>query len=341
MRTRLALSTLAFLALLAGTDTGSGIAQAGSKAPLYWVSAPPAGAQLSVRGGGRNAFIVKAAATDRRKEVRLSLLGSSPARLVGVAGNPARGVVSVPSSVPAAGFTVTFVARTEGPDSIAITRTVVVMVRRGEVSLVGPDGTARWAYVLQATDARSAPARSARIISKVSTATSDGQPNLVLALAEQQDAHGTQWIRARLSTLPNGTTGWIRRGDLSALRTVATRLVADTRTLELSLYRRGKLVFRAPIGIGRAGSPTPRGLFYIREKLTGFHDPFYGPIAFGTSARSAVLTDWPGGGVVGIHGTNQPGLIPGRISHGCIRLRNSDVVRLARVLPLGTPLVVR
>ena len=63
------------------------------------------------------------------------------------------------------------------------------------------------------------------------------------------------------------------------------------------------------------------GQFYIRDKLTNFNNPFYGPIAFGTSARSAVLTDWPGGGFVGVHGTNEPDLIPGYISHGCIRLR--------------------
>jgi len=31
----------------------------------------------------------------------------------------------------------------------------------------------------------------------------------------------------------------------------------------------------------------------------------YGPVAFGTSAY-ARLSDWPGGGVVGIHGTNEP-----------------------------------
>ena len=79
----------------------------------------------------------------------------------------------------------------------------------------------------------------------------------------------------------------------------------------------------------------------MREKLTDFGDPFYGPVAFGTSARSPILTDWPGGGVVGIHGTDLPELIPGRVSHGCIRLRNADVRRLGRLMPLGTPITIR
>jgi lipoprotein-anchoring transpeptidase ErfK/SrfK len=53
------------------------------------------------------------------------------------------------------------------------------------------------------------------------------------------------------------------------------------------------------------------------------------------------LTDWPDGGFVGIHGTNEPELIPGRVSHGCVRMRNSDIVRLAELMPVGTPILIR
>lgn len=69
-------------------------------------------------------------------------------------------------------------------------------------------------------------------------------------------------------------------------------------------------------------------------------DPFYGPLAFGTSARSAVLTDWPGGGFVGIHRTNQPQILPGRVSHGCIRMPSASILRLAQLMPVGTPLTI-
>ena len=63
-------------------------------------------------------------------------------------------------------------------------------------------------------------------------------------------------------------------------------------------------------------------------------------MAFGTSARSSTATGWPAGGFVGIHGTDRPDLVPGRVSHGCIRMRNRDVVELAKRLPVGTPLTV-
>jgi lipoprotein-anchoring transpeptidase ErfK/SrfK len=96
------------------------------------------------------------------------------------------------------------------------------------------------------------------------------------------------------------------------------------------------------VGVGKPATPTPSGQFYIRDRLTGLPPGgMYGPEAFGTSARSTKVTDWPGGSVVGLHGTNRPDLIPGRISHGCIRLRNADIRRLARLMPVGTPLTIR
>jgi lipoprotein-anchoring transpeptidase ErfK/SrfK len=114
----------------------------------------------------------------------------------------------------------------------------------------------------------------------------------------------------------------------------------DLARLRVTLYRDGRAVLRAPAAVGRAGWPTPRGRFLVRNKLTRYRSPAYGPVAFGTSARSPTATDWPAGGFVGIHGTDRPDLVPGRVSHGCIRLRNPDVLALARLMPVGTPLTI-
>jgi lipoprotein-anchoring transpeptidase ErfK/SrfK len=122
---------------------------------------------------------------------------------------------------------------------------------------------------------------------------------------------------------------------------VSTHLVVDRARLRATLSRGGKIVFNAPVGIGTDASPTPAGEFSVRSKLARYASPFYGPIAFGTTARSDVLTDWPDGGFVGIHGTNEPQLLPGRVSHGCIRLRNRDILRLAQLMPVGTPITIR
>ncbi len=200
---------------------------------------------------------------------------------------------------------------------------------------------ARWGYVLQATSARSAPSMSARAVARIATATPLGNPNIVEVLTVHRAKRGRIWVRIRLPILPNGSTGWIRRSTIDALHIVRTHLVIDLAQLQATLYRKDQEVFSTQIGAGQGRWPTPAGEFYVRERTRGFGNPFYGPVAFGLNARSRVLTDWPGGGFVGIHGTNEPGLIPGHISHGCIRMRNDAILRLAKLMPLGTPVTIR
>jgi lipoprotein-anchoring transpeptidase ErfK/SrfK len=199
---------------------------------------------------------------------------------------------------------------------------------------------ARIASVRHATQARSAPGPDAAVVAELSTRTPEGTDNVVAVTAHRQDATGAPWVRVRLAILPNGSTGWVPRAALGGYVTVHTRLDLDLEHLRATLYRRGRAVLRAPIGAGMPGWPTPRGSFYIRDRLTRYRSPMYGPVAFGTSARSPAATDWPAGGYVGIHGTDRPDLIPGRVSHGCVRMRNADIVRLARRMPVGTPVRV-
>ncbi len=171
--------------------------------------------------------------------------------------------------------------------------------------------------------------------------TEDGFPEVYVLLAQRQDAAGVPWVRLRLPQRPNGVTGWVRRAALGPFNLVRTRLVVNRRTLRITLFERGRRRFRAPVGVGAPGTPTPKGSFWIREKFRVGGNSLYGTRAMGTAAYSDVLTDWPGGGIIGIHGTNQPGLIPGRPSHGCIRVRNRDIERLYDLTPIGTPLLIR
>jgi lipoprotein-anchoring transpeptidase ErfK/SrfK len=198
-----------------------------------------------------------------------------------------------------------------------------------------------WSTLRRAAPARSAPERTAPVVARVETRTPEGTDNTLLILDRAADRHGRVWVRARLPVLPAGTTGWLPREAIGGYRFVRTRLVVDLRRLRATLLRNGRRIFRAPVGVGQPRWPTPRGRFYIRNKLVRYRSSFYGPLAFGTSARSGVLTDWPGGGFVGIHGTDRPELLPGRVSHGCIRMRNPDIVRLGRLMPVGTPLTIR
>lgn len=195
----------------------------------------------------------------------------------------------------------------------------------------------RWATVARTVTALRAPLGVP--VARLGTSTPEGTTNLVLMLGSVWRG-GVEWVHVRLPVLPNNSTGWVPRSALGGYHFVTTHLVVNLRRLRATLWRNGRVVFSAPVGVGQPQNPTPRGQFYVRDELTGYASPFYGPVAFGTSARSAVLTEWPDGGFVGIHGTNEPGLIPGRVSHGCIRLRNRDILRLARLMPAGTPLTI-
>jgi hypothetical protein len=209
------------------------------------------------------------------------------------------------------------------------------------IALVGPGAQSRWAYVLDHTAVRTAPSSTSPVIASLATSTSLGEPNLVSLLRAERDGNGHMWVLVRLPARPNGTTGWVARRALDRFQVVRTHLLVDRRSFVARLYRNGVEIFHTRIGIGRASTPTPSGEFYVREEIRNTSDAFYGPLAFGTSATSSTLTDWPGGGFIGIHGTNAPQLLPGAVSHGCIRMRNRDILRLAKLMPLGTPITIR
>ena len=194
-----------------------------------------------------------------------------------------------------------------------------------------------WAPIRRVTTARSGPRAGAPAVETLGLRTPEGTRNAVAVLARVQDDRGRVWVRVVLPMLPNGTTGWVRRGALGGYQTVRTRLDVDLARLRATLYRDGRPVLRADVAVGMPGWETPRGRFYVRNRLTRYRSPAYGPVAFGTSARSPIATDWPAGGFIGIHGTDRPELVPGRVSHGCIRMRNRDIRALARRMPVGTP----
>jgi hypothetical protein len=196
----------------------------------------------------------------------------------------------------------------------------------------------RWAYPTGEARVRAAPSAHARTVGWLRFLTIDGQAEIYLALASERLASGRTWIHIELPGRPNGQKGWVLRGALGAFTTVDGYLLVDEQDLRATLFRDGRSIFSAPIGVGKASTVTPAGQFYVVEKLVTADAPAYGPYALGTSAYAPTLSEWPGGGVVGIHGTDEPQLIPGRPSHGCVRMRNVDIARLWSLIALGTPI---
>jgi hypothetical protein len=199
----------------------------------------------------------------------------------------------------------------------------------------------RWAYTAAIAPIYAAPSTRSRRAARLRWYTEDGFPEIYLVLRSHLDSRDREWIQLRIPARPNGQLGWVRREALDEFHITRKLLVVDRRRLRATFYERGRRRWSAPVGVGKAGTPTPPGRFWIRERFKILdRGSGYWPYAFGTANYSS-LSDWPGGGVVGIHGPFfEPGMIPGHPSHGCIRLHTGDTAWLGRNLGLGTPLLV-
>jgi lipoprotein-anchoring transpeptidase ErfK/SrfK len=147
------------------------------------------------------------------------------------------------------------------------------------------------------------------------------------------------FVEVYLSSRPNGSTAWVRRSDV-AIESNHFRIEVHLAAFKLQAFEDDRSILDAPIALGTDDAPTPGGKYYANIVIKST-DPAYGPFAIGLSGHSELLQDFNGGdGQLGLHGTDHPELIGTRVSHGCIRLTNENITKLANQLPLGTPIVV-
>ena len=150
-----------------------------------------------------------------------------------------------------------------------------------------------------------------------------------------------EWYRVQLPLKPNGVVGWVRAGEVE-LAEVTTSILVDLSERRVTLFDRGRRVLSTPAAIGKPGTPTPTGRYYVNQRLRAA-DPSgpFGPGAVGISAFSEVLTGWTQGGPIAIHGTNRPDLIGQAVSTGCVRVRNDALRTLFDRTRAGTPVTVQ
>jgi lipoprotein-anchoring transpeptidase ErfK/SrfK len=186
---------------------------------------------------------------------------------------------------------------------------------------------------------RAKPSANAKAIRVLKQFRPDFSPQYVLALSKLKNPKtgAATWYRISLPGRPNGQTGWVRASALE-LRPVKKRLFIDRSERRFQFWHGDKLVRTGRVAVGAPGAETPTGLFYVQSKFFP-NAEILGAFAFETSAYSK-LTDWPGGGVVGVHGTPWPWLLGQAVSHGCVRLHNDDVLWLRSRMPEGTPIKI-
>jgi lipoprotein-anchoring transpeptidase ErfK/SrfK len=186
--------------------------------------------------------------------------------------------------------------------------------------------------VYDAPDPAAEPAQS------LDNPTENGGP-LVFLVKDKDSTPG--WLEVYLPVRPNGSTGWIQADGVD-VAVDDYRVEVAIGAHRIRVFKGDDVVLDEPVGVGTNDTPTPGGVFYLKELLQP-PDPTgpYGPYAYGLSGYSNVLSSFAGGdGVIGIHGTNDPSSIGRDVSHGCIRMSNEGITRLAGLLPLGTPVAI-
>jgi len=181
--------------------------------------------------------------------------------------------------------------------------------------------------------ARTEPNPKAKVVQSISPHNLIGQDTPFLVVGSQPG-----WWQVQLPVRPNGTTGWVAANQL-ATSTVTDFLLASLSSYRLDHYRNGKLVDSFPIGIGVPATPTPTGTFYIWA-IQDAPGPPYDPVILALSAFSPTLGNWPYGGIVGVHGWQDPSVVGKQVSNGCLRMHPADVSKLEQNLPLGTPIQI-
>jgi lipoprotein-anchoring transpeptidase ErfK/SrfK len=186
---------------------------------------------------------------------------------------------------------------------------------------------------------RVAPNPHAHVIRVMHQFRSDFRPQVMFAVRAATGSDGQPWYRVSIPMRPNGTYGWVPAKTVS-LSPTHSQIVVDLKTRTIDLYRFGKHRWHGIVAIGAPGRETPVGHYFVAARFVPYHDPFLGVFAVETSAYSK-LTEWPGGGVVGIHGTDEPQLLGQAVSHGCVRVANVTARHLKTLAPLGTPILIK
>jgi lipoprotein-anchoring transpeptidase ErfK/SrfK len=199
----------------------------------------------------------------------------------------------------------------------------------------GPPPTTTVATVVRSTPGYASPGQVAKDIVPASWYD---RPSVLPVIGTQPG-----WVQVRVAQRPNGSTAWLPDSDVK-LGSTPYRIVVNTATTHVALYKHGKLVFSAPAGVGTVDDPTPRGEYFVAFDEPP-PNPGYGAFIMVTSAHSSAIQNWEGSGdaVIGIHGPlgmdAAIGTTGARISHGCIRLHDQALDGLSKVLP-GTPIDV-
>ena len=123
-------------------------------------------------------------------------------------------------------------------------------------------------------------------------------------------------------------------------------IIVNTKKNTLNYYVNYTLVKKFRCATGKASTPTPQRKTTIVNKIK--NRPYYKTGIPGGDPRNPLGKRWMGlnidgtqGSTYGIHGNNNEKSIGKNVSHGCIRMHNSEVEWLFDQVPLGTVVLIK
>src|SRR5208283_2698433 len=153
--------------------------------------------------------------------------------------------------------------------------------------------------------------------------------------------------------VPNVITPHSGRAASVVVTGLATKDPIRAASVE-ALDSAGKVLFYATANIGGAHDPLPVGRWKVTDIV---HNPWYNynPGLFWDAENTNAKVKIPPGpngpvGVVwigiskphyGLHGASDPGLIGRTHSDGCVRMTNWDALELAKLVEVGTPMIMK
>ena len=197
-----------------------------------------------------------------------------------------------------------------------------------------PAGTWLTARLTRPVTLRSRP--GGRVLTHLSRRTEFDSPRVLGVISRRRG-----WLRVVSSELRDDSRGWLR-ADHAELGATDWSVHVDRSARRLTLRRSGRRIETLPVAVGRPGTPTPVGRYATTDELlTRRPDSPYGCCIIALSGHQTRLVEgWPGGDRLAIHATPQVESIGRAASLGCLRADASDVRRMMRRLPLGTPVFV-
>jgi hypothetical protein len=176
------------------------------------------------------------------------------------------------------------------------------------------------------------------VVARVRQQTEFGSP-MIFPVVQRRG----RWVAVVAPQLANGHHAWLRLGPRAELFRPGWSVTIDLSDRSLIARRAGKAVRTMAVGVGRAGTPTPQGLFGVTDKLVvrnGISPYGYGALAL-SAHQPQVPQGWGGGDRIAVHGTQSPSTVGQAASLGCLRVARDDVMWLVHRVPLGTPVRIK